>query len=152
MKLVNKVVSFTVLTKFEDIKADKIYSGRPTMSVIKIQRNTIIIFKNLRGRIMGNPDDIDSSLLLLPFKITNIAIQTLTYTHTLPHEINLLKLSHPFHYEGELFPSGYIKFHNCHVNIFHTGNLVLTEIRSHLHAIKIINTIESLIIPFYVIK
>lgn len=153
MKLVNKVSKFVVVNKtyFELTKlAHKVYKGKPAMVVFKTSKNTILVFRSLKGRIMGEPGASSESLAKMPFNVINLEIQTLTYTHKLAHEINLLKLSHPFHYEGELFPAGYYKDAGIHVNIFHTGNIVLTGVKTETQAKRTILLIETLICPFYV--
>ncbi len=153
MKIVNKVVSFQIndAITYEEIKkkyATKVYNGRPTMLLLKTINNTIIIFQNLKGRVMGNPNTINETINDLPFKVSNVVIQTCTYTHSMTGEINLLKITYPFHYEGELFPAAYIKLMNAHVNIFHTGKLVITGVKNDMNAFKIITLVESLLIPF----
>lgn len=152
MKLVNKVIRFTVNDKipFEILTkyATKVYKGRPTMILFKNFDNTVIIFKSLKGRIMGNPNKMKETLDNLPFDIANVHVQTCTYTHDFNHEINLQKLNNSFHYEAELFPAAYSTIFGAHVNIFHTGKIVVIGVKSHEIAEKIIASVEKMIFNY----
>lgn len=151
MILVNKVIKFEIIdnnVSFDDLKkyATKVYHGRPSMLLFKFSNNTVLVFKKLNGRIMGNPHKIYDVLNALPFSISNLTVQTCTFTHNLESEINLNKLNHAFKYEGELFPAAYLRLQNgAHVNLFHTGKVVITGAKTEKDAVDIINYIKQII-------
>ena len=152
MFVVNKVIRFKI-SSYLDYKdlykfATKIYVGRPTMIKIKINGNTVIIFRNMKGRIMGSSENMNETLSSLPFDVEDVKIQTLTFTDSISQTINLWKLNLPFFYEGEIFPAAaYIKFQDgAHINIFHTGKLVLTGVKSEDEATKIFENVKKLLL------
>ena len=82
-------------------------SNKPKQYVEKCKNYTIIIFGNGKCRIMGCKKPILSSSL--PYKITNLVIQSITLTENIGQSVNLfeiaLKLKEKAMYEPELFPA-----------------------------------------------
>ena len=72
----------------------------------------------------------------LPLKIDNLEIQSITITHNVGHQINLLKLAQlmpctDYTYEPELFPAlRMTKFNPVCVNVFATGKIVILGLKS----------------------
>jgi TATA-box binding protein (TBP) (component of TFIID and TFIIIB) len=110
---------------------------------------TLLIFTSLRFRLMGKGEAhmqlLEDFLLRLPWTIrvaTRIQVN-MTVTHQLEQCVNLHKLSHNnrFSTELELFPAAkFIHNGSEHVNVFHTGRLVITGVRD-------INKIQNVLLP-----
>ena len=125
--------------KLEDLipYTTKFYNHRPRM--IKYHKNgiTILVFTSLRFRLMGKGDIhkqiLQDFLHMLPWK-SHVGEMTcsMTVSHQLPvKHINLHKLDRRyFQVEMELFPAAKLihKGHE-HVNIFHSGKLIITGVR-----------------------
>jgi len=126
-------------------------SNKPKQYVEKCKNYTIIIFGNGKCRIMGCKKPILSSSL--PYKITNLVIQSITLTENIGQSVNLfeiaLKLKEKAMYEPELFPALRVIFFNpmC-VNLFASGKIVIMGIKSleYTHITnQIVNTILDVI-------
>lgn len=127
-------VQFKDLIKF----GDRFYSHRPHM--IKYQKDgiTLLIFTSLKFRLMGKGcchiQVLKNFLHSLPWysqigPLTN----SMTIVHQLPiQHINLYNLNKKyFQVELELFPAAKLLHSGReHVNIFHTGKIIMVGVRN----------------------
>ena len=125
------------------------YQHRPRM--LKYNKNgvTLLIFTSLRFRLLGKGEAhlqlLEDFLLHLPWTIrvaTQIQVN-MTVTHQLEKCVNLHRLSHNnrFSTELELFPAAkFIHTGREHVNVFHTGRIVITGVRD-------INKSQNILLP-----
>jgi len=118
-------------------------SIKPKQYVEKCKDFTMIIFKNRKCRIMGCKKPLLISSI--PYKITNLVMQSITLTENLGHVVNLSKIASKLKcnalYEPELFPALRVTLFNpmC-VNLFASGKLVIMGIKS-LDFTKIVDEI-----------
>jgi TATA-box binding protein (TBP) (component of TFIID and TFIIIB) len=129
--------------------ATTVYNHKPYMVKYRQQGITLLIFNNLKFRIMGQGEAplsvLNEFMDRLPpawkdeLKVENLKLSTMTVVHTLPTPINPHKLCRDFtkfHAEWELFPA--VKWLGAgggvHVNIFHTGKVVATGVKSIYNA------------------
>jgi len=144
LKIVNKVQIFRSNLTFalaEEIFDNcKVYVGRPTMIKVRISKNTLLIFKNGRCRIMGDALEQNDILSTLPFMIHDCKITTMTFVYDLNRKINCYKLSGMFHFEPEIIVAAYAKMPE-HINVFPSGNIVMLGLKSEQRAYDILNTI-----------
>jgi len=120
------------------------FSYRPNQCVLKYPNYTIIMFQNGKCRIMGCKGPLREEEEL-PFKIIVEKIQSVTVTTTLGMTINLQKLAEKTNcmYEPEIFPGlRLIKFNPLCVNVFHSGKLVITGLKT-LDFYDIVNIIKT---------
>lgn len=107
------------------------FGYKPKQCVLKYSNYTIIIFPSGKCRIMGCKQPLER--IELPFKINVDGIQSVTVTHNLNVKINLQKLAAKTKclYEPEIFPGlRLIQFNPLCVNVFHTGNIVITGLKT----------------------
>lgn len=126
MKLVNTVFKGTLRRMPENFEF-RLREKLPRMMVSKSNGVTLLIFNNLKFRIMGKIT-YKQARQLLP--IAKIYLQTRTYTHELPKSINLYHFSPPaeykFLYEPELFNSFLLRIPGGGaMNLFASGKVVL---------------------------
>jgi len=109
----------------------------PYQIVIQIENiGKLVLFPNGKCRLMGlkHPITADNSNHI-PFKLFDLQIQSLTITHNVGYNINLLKLARnmPYRdrmYEPELFPALRLtKFNPVCVNVFSTGKIVILGLK-----------------------
>ena len=132
--------------------AHTFYQHKPRMIKYRHEGITILIFTSLRVRLMGGGETHAAVLRLfldsLPWPIavvgTELRLSNMTVTHHLPFCLNLHKLiSHHKHFstELEIFPAAkFLHGGREHVNVFHTGRIVITGVRD-------INNVENHILP-----
>lgn len=133
--------------------ATTVYRHRPSMIRYRSRNITLLLFTNFKFRLMGKGEAhievLREFLAQLPWgsdmKIRNLRLSTMTLTHCLPMSVNTHKLCQnhdKFRAEWELFPA--VQWLGAgggvHVNIFHTGKVVATGVKS-------INEAESRLLP-----
>ena len=124
------------LEKFEPY-ATTFYHHKPRMIKYRSEGVNLLIFTTLRFRLMGGGKAHESVLhqflKTLPWQmhVSGLTLASMTVTHHLHSLVNLHKLTLPhFSTELELFPaSKFIHKGKAHVNIFHTGRIVITGVR-----------------------
>ena len=124
--------------RLEDLEkySTKFYSHRPRMIKYRKHGITILIFTSFKFRVMGKGDHhariLEEFLHSLPWKSTiSEMTRNMTVSHHLPNtNINLHKLDRDhFQVEMELFPAAkLIHAGSEHVNVFHSGNIVMTGV------------------------
>ena len=122
------------------------FTYKPKQCVLKYPNYTIIIFPNGKCRIMGCKNPLESKDL--PMKIIVERIQSVTVTTSLEMTINLQKLAEKTDciYEPEIFPGlRLILFNPLCVNIFHSGKLVITGLKT-LDYYARVNTIKTYVL------
>jgi TATA-box binding protein (TBP) (component of TFIID and TFIIIB) len=141
-----EIISLENLSPFAHV----FYQHKPRMLKYHQNEITLLIFTSLRFRLMGKGDAhmqvVEDFLHLLPWNMcvsTRIQVN-MTVTHKLEQNVNLHKLLHNnnrFSAELELFPAAkFIHNGSEHVNIFHTGRIVITGVRD-------INKIQNILLP-----
>ena len=139
MKIVNKVIKFKTRFPYNLIKElypkHTEYTHKPRMLKFKDGENTIIIFKSLKGRIMGPSNELN-----LKFPIENVELSTMTITHEFNFFIDLENTN--FIYLPELFAAGYQRFPE-YCNIFHNGKLIILGVKSIDRANQLIDIIYN---------
>ena len=150
--------------------ADKIYNHRPTMAIFKRSGMTIMVFTSFKCRIMGLPivhgerkslNDLmkmASSILrqwICEIKedwgedvgLIDFTFLTSTMTHKIPSLINFHKNQHCLNFDLELFCGA--KFTSAppstHVNVFSTGQVVATGLKSDTSMRRTIHQLYSLL-------
>lgn len=135
------------LIRLEDFYpfATTVYNHKPYMVRYRRRGITLLIFNNLKFRIMGQGEAplsvLNEFIDKLPatwrdeLKVENLKLASMTLVHTLPAPINPHKLCRDvtkFHTEWELFPA--VKWLRAgggvHVNVFHTGKVVAMGVKS----------------------
>ena len=122
------------------------FSYKPKQCVLRYPEYTIIIFPNGKCRIMGCKKPLENNEL--PFKICVKEIQSVTVTASLEMKINLQKLSENSNciYEPEIFPGlRLIVFNPLCVNIFHSGKIVITGLKT-LNFYDDVNNIKTYVL------
>ena len=105
------------------------FRPHPTMATIKCDKGTIVVFKNKKCRLMGVKGPL-LSLDELPLKIHIDRIMSRTITIDYGKPINLYRFTNEF-YEPEIFPALKLKkYHPMNVNVFTSGKIVCTGVRS----------------------
>ena len=106
------------------------FNQYPTQCVWKLGHCTLIIFKNRKCRIMGLKQPL-TTLQDLPLKIFIERMQSVTVVMDMEISINLHKLALSNEMSAELFPAVKMKkFKPIHVNVFHTGKVVITGLKT----------------------
>lgn len=169
-RIVNVVCSAKLQTdeSFQEFLtlADKRFTHRPTMAMYKRNGATIMMFTSKKIRIMGLSSAGDSSPPLLedrirahrktllewineftwPIVIEEFTFNNATITHKLPTEINFFKNQHCLECELEIFTGAKFKqTESCHVNVFASGNVVVTGIKNCHQIASILNQLYSLL-------
>ena len=117
-----------------DTKVEKDFEfimKKPRQCVKKCKDYSIIIFQSGKCRIMGCKKPLIESTL--PFKITNIRLQSITVTANLNRTVNLYRLAERMKsmFEPELFPAlRCLDFNPLCVNVFASGKVVILGIRT----------------------
>lgn len=129
--------------------AQRFYQHKPRMIKYRSEGVTLLVFTSLRFRLMGGGENhmrvLHEFLQRLPWNlfVSDINVSTMTVTHHLGMRVNLHKLdARHFSSELELFPAS-VWLHGIgreNVNIFHTGRIVITGVRS-------INKVETHLLP-----
>ena len=122
------------------------FTYKPKQCVLKYLNYTIIIFPNGKCRIMGCKKPLESKDL--PMNIIVERIQSVTVTDSFEMTINLQKLSEKVicTYEPEIFPGlRLIRFNPLCVNIFHSGKLVITGLKT-LNFFDDVNMIKTYVL------
>ena len=105
------------------------FRHHPTMAVIKCEEGTLIVFKNKRCRLMGMKKPL-STLDKIPIKIHIERVMSRTIMIDYGKTINLYKFKRDF-YEPEIFPAVKLKkFAPINVNIFGSGKIIVTGVKS----------------------
>jgi hypothetical protein len=128
--------------------AHSFYQHRPKMVKYRKDGITLLIFTNLKFRLMGGGCShivvLEEFLRNLPWKVDfgSLRLSTMTATHQLDGFVNLHKLNRKkFMVEQEIFPAAkWLHGGREHFNIFHTGRVVIT-------GIKDINKVEYDLLP-----
>ena len=135
--------------------ADRAYLHKPRM--LKFRRNgiTLLIFNNLKFRTMGG-QGLDHEIIFQLHKYTmhqilesfpwpceslNMEISTMTLSFQVPYFINFHYLpKENFYVDTEMFPAAkLLHTGSCHVNVFATGHVVATGVKSYSHAMTLID-------------
>jgi len=121
-------------TYFEN---SKLYQGKPSMLRIKEYGATLLLFSSGTVRLMGknNHDKLLQKILsILPNtkQVSPLQLMSHTIVHKINYSINLHLLNpYKFFSNQELFPSSiYIHKSSEHVNIFASGKIVITGVKS----------------------
>ena len=146
MIIVNVNIKFTTRYPYELIKEiypiHKEYYHKPSMLKIKVGDNTVILFKSLKGRIMGKPNNIE-----LKFPIENQFVTNMTVVHNFNVYIDLEKTN--FIYLPEIFAAGFKRFPE-YCNLFHNGKLVILGVKTVTRAEQLIKIIYDQIHQFII--
>lgn len=145
-----KFLNDTCLKDMEKF-ATKFYKHRPYMIKYHDKGITLLIFTSFKFRLMGKGDlhvqVLEDFLRKLPWKSKfSITTSNMTIAHHLPETlINLHKLSRQhFQVEMELFPAAkLIHPRQEHVNLFHTGHIVITGVHDLTDAQTLIDTVSN---------
>ena len=143
--------------------ADRAYLHKPRM--LKFRRNgiTLLIFNNLKFRTMGG-QGLDHEIIYQLHKNTlhqiltsfpwacqslNMEITTMTFSFQVPYFINFHYLSEQhFYVDTEMFPAAkLLHTGSCHVNVFATGHVVATGVKSYSHAMTLIDQFNASLTP-----
>ncbi len=123
---------------------------KPRMIRIRTaEKYTILIFNSLTTRIMGRGDNHQGALeeTVKDFLqiINPIILQSMTLIYNINRPINLHRLNPKYFLNlMELFPSCIMcDTLKAHVNVFASGKIVMTGIKSHLQAYEIIADINK---------
>jgi TATA-box binding protein (TBP) (component of TFIID and TFIIIB) len=107
----------------------------PYQIVIPIENiGKLVLFPNGKCRLMGLKHPINDKIHI-PFKLFDLQIQSITVTHNVGYQINLLKLARymPYRdrvYEPELFPALRLtRFNPICVNVFSNGKIVILGLK-----------------------
>jgi TATA-box binding protein (TBP) (component of TFIID and TFIIIB) len=137
------------------------YQHRPRMIKYRCSRRqiTLLIFTNFRFRLMGGGEEhmlvLHEFLHSLPWRdavdvVGEVCMSNMTVTHQLPYDnINLHTLAQRettrFRAELELFPAAQWLHGQGgeHVNIFHTGRVVITGVQSINKAERLLRELQS---------
>jgi len=141
--------------QLEDLKpfTSKFYNHRPRMLKYNKDGISILIFTSLCFRIMGKGEKheqvMQEFIRSLPWSChVSILSKSMTMTYQLPiYHINLHNLNRDyFQVELELFPAAkLLHSQKSHVNIFHSGKVVLLGMRSVEHALRLIANVMECI-------
>jgi TATA-box binding protein (TBP) (component of TFIID and TFIIIB) len=117
----------------ESTKQFKFNCIKPRQYVEKHSQYTLVIFQTGNCRIMGCKKEID--LLNLPYKITNVILQSVTVTIDLEQQIHLrnlhMNLGVLSMFEPELFCAlRYTKYNPLCVNVFSSGKVVILGLKT----------------------
>ena len=76
-------------------------------------------------------------------------ISTMTLSFQIPYFISFYKLSEQhFYVDTEMFPAAkLLHTGSCHVNVFATGHVVATGVKSYSHAMTLINQLVFALTP-----
>ena len=115
----------------------KLYSHKPKMLRIRTNNVSILVFNNLKVRIMGRGDehqnDFDKFLNLIPHVKIILPLQLMSFTavYKLPYRINIQNLDpNHFYVDLETFPAAILRHNgNENVNIFVSGKVVITGLK-----------------------
>lgn len=159
MKLVNRVYRGEIsAVDFLDIEKRCIahhfllryYSHRPTMLKISLKpKGTLLIFTTGKFRVMGmiDPNAVSQCLEQVTGQPQTFLLQTDTVTLlSRPIKYTILKRHCPYlTYEPELFPAIHIrKWPDVHVNLFHSGQVVILGRQALLRAREVQQWLDSL--------
>ena len=143
--------------------ADRAYLHKPRM--LKFRRNgiTLLIFNNLKFRTMGgqgldhevifqqHQDVLRQVVATMPWScnIVSMDISTMTLSFQVPYFISFYKLPEQhFYVDTEMFPAAkLLHTGSCHVNVFATGHVVATGVKSYSHAMTLINQLVFALTP-----
>ncbi len=156
MYIINTNYSARILTSYSLSDAallfpqSQLYSQRPYMLKICMNKATLLIFRNLKVRLMGG-GVYHEALFQFVVKTLNATIimplKLMSYTavHNLQFRINLHKLKpRNFHLSIELFPAA--KLLHCaptHVNLFASGKCVFTGIKHQKQMNQILTLLKN---------
>ena len=132
--------------------ASKYYNHRPTMVTYRDEGVTLLIFTSFKFRLMGKGEKhkrvLQDFLRKLPWKARVSEMScTMTVSHSLNTHINLHTLDRThFQVELELFPAAKLRHSGReHVNVFHTGKLMITGVRDVRHVQALIDRVTECI-------
>ena len=136
----------------------KFSKWKPQQCVIRLEKYSLIIFKNCKCRIMGCKQPIDKwKIDIAEYKIKLIVerIQSITVTCKLGlTSVNMYKLAVKMDslYEPELFPAIRINMYRplC-VNVFGNGNIVILGLKSLETINETVNDIVSNILKYAIV-
>ena len=124
------------------------FTRKPCQCVLKYPEYTIVLFWNGNCRVMGCKKPIDTATL--PLNIVIERVQSVSVTIDLKQSINLYSLSEiiPCYYEPEIFPALRLtNFNPLCVNVFHTGKVVITGLKT-LDYDNVVNNVTEYILLF----
>ena len=115
--------------------------------MVKFYYNGVIIllFKSMKARIMGAPDNQKDVLKKIHYK--NLKLTTMSVTHDFKRKLNLNKL--PLQYEPELFPSCVYRAPE-YCNIFGSSKIVILGVKSSKRAYEIINYLNLFLREYFI--
>lgn len=146
--------------RLEDLApfATHFYQHRPRMIKYRNANVTLLIFTSLRFRLMGSGEShwqvLNDFLHSLPcgeelkVKKEDLVLSGMTVTHQLSRKnINLRSLNEDFRVELELFPAAQWLHGRGkeHINVFHTGSVVITGVTSIDKAEQLIAQLEQML-------
>ena len=123
------------------------FSIKPCQCVLKYPEYTTILFMNGNCRVMGCKKPIDTTTL--PLNIFFERILSVSVTVNLKQSINLYSLSQnvPCSYEPEIFPALRLtNFNPLCVNVFHTGKVVITGLKTLEYDDIVKSVIENILL------
>ena len=126
------------------------FSIRPCQCVLRYPEYTIILFMNGNCRIMGCKKPLDTTTL--PLNIVVERIQSVSVTIDLKQSINLYSLSKsvPCTYEPEILPALRLSnFNPLCVNVFHTGKVVITGLKTLQYDKIVKNVVDNILLFVY---
>jgi TATA-box binding protein (TBP) (component of TFIID and TFIIIB) len=147
-KIVNVNFAGEYTGSLEDLPSFRVHP--PIMVVVRMTNGlTLLVFKTRKCRIMG----ATSTNISIPDYITNVRLQSMTITFNLGHTVNLIGMHEAnlssTGYEAEIFPALHLRqYHPIHVNIFASGRVVLTGVKTHHDISHIVDDISEFCIDY----
>ena len=143
--------------------ADQAYLHKPRMLKFRRDGITLLIFNNLKFRTMGG-QGLDHQIIVQQHKnvlhrvvamfpwscdIVSMDISTMTLAFQIPYFINFHYLPEEHYYvDTEMFPAAkLLHTGRCHVNVFATGHIVATGVKSYSHAMSLIDKLVVSLTP-----
>ena len=143
--------------------ADRAYLHKPRMLKFRRDGITLLIFNNLKFRTMGgqgvdhqvifrlHKKVLHQILAMLPWNcvIVSMEISTMTLAFQVPYFISFHYLPEEnFYVDTEMFPAAkLLHTGSCHVNVFATGHVVATGVKSYSHAMTLIDQLTVALTP-----
>jgi hypothetical protein len=156
MDIINSNFRCAISTPYEDIAELEpflpnciMYNKKPVMLKFRFEECiTILIFTSQKIRLMGKPPNhfkaiqyilrtIPQAKLIQPLKLMSHSVR-----FKLPFTVDLKLLNQKqYEYYFELFPAAGKKMKRIHMNIFHSGTLILTGVQKLYHAKRMITNL-----------
>lgn len=147
MQTVNRVLCFDILTNAYKLRQlfpnYKRVSPRPNMMVYKANGNTLLVFQSGKARLLGKVDNQADVLKKIQFR--NITVSTMTIIYDFKQNFDLGTLPPQIQWDPELFNAAFYKFKKIHLNIFHTGKIVILGAKKTEEAAMALNSLINIL-------